>query len=73
MDTTRATAETVETARVSAGLTKKALADASGIARATLYRKLDGHVPFTVDEIARLGSALGVDPSSLLRFGRAAA
>lgn len=42
------------------------LADACGIARSTMYRKLRGEVPLTVPELVRVADFLGVSPSTLL-------
>lgn len=53
-------------------MTRLELSEASGIPRPTLYRRLDGHSPWTVDEIERVAKALSVDPISLLRFEEAA-
>lgn len=73
MDTTKATATAVEATRIKKGFTRFELSESSGIPRATLYRRLDGHSPFTVDELDRIGRALGVDPVTLLRFQTAVA
>ena len=48
------------------GMSRLALAEASGIPAATLYRRLRGYAPgFTLDELGRIADALGVD---MLRF-----
>lgn len=72
MDTTRATAELVDAARVEANLTRRDLSDASGIAYATLHRKLNGHVPFNVEEIATIAGIVRKPAASLVPFGAAA-
>lgn len=54
------------TARMGArGLTEAALADASGIPRVTLRRRLTTGRGWTVDEIDRIADALGTDPGAL--------
>lgn len=60
------TAEAVETAITAAGLTHLGVAEASGIPRTTLLRKLAGHSSFTIDELERLAPVIGVRFSDLL-------
>lgn len=73
MDTPRsATAAKVVAAVASANLTRRDLADATGIPYTTLFRKLNGHSSFTLDEIASVAAALNVEPTSLLAFEAAA-
>jgi len=76
MDTKTATATAIENARIAAGISRKALSDASGIAWTTLNRKLGGYaasVAFTVTEIEALARVLGVEPSELVVFAEKAA
>lgn len=65
MDTPPTFAATVATAVSTAiqeqGQTVLGLAEATGIARVTLTRRLAGHTPFTVAELDAIASALGVD------------
>ena len=72
MDTTKRTAAAVEAARIEKGMTRLELSEASGIPRPTLYRRLDGHVPFDIDELERVANALGVDPVTLPKFAAVA-
>lgn len=43
------------------------LSDQTGIPRTTLIRRLSGHAPFTLAEIAAIASALGIDVDELTR------
>ncbi len=72
MDTTKATAQRICSAVEAAGLTRRDLSDASGVAYTTLYRKLNGHTPFNVEEIHSIALVLGVPAASLVDFGVAA-
>lgn len=72
MDTTKATAERISAAVEEAGLTRLTLSAATGIAYTTLYRKLNGHTPFNVEEVAAIARTLSVPASSLIAFGDAA-
>jgi hypothetical protein len=47
-------------------VTRKALAQASGISRPSLAHKLDGRVPFTYNELVRIIESLGVVWQDLL-------
>lgn len=73
MDTTTATAAKLEAARESAGVSRLALSEASGIARTTLNRILDGKRPATVEDVDFIAAALRVDPTTLVEFKAAAA
>ena len=55
-------------------LTVTALADAAGMSKSTLSRKLNGHGTLTLTEFGRVCEALGVSPSAILiaSAGRAA-
>lgn len=68
MDTTRATAQAVETARTEAGISRKALSTEAGIPYATLYRQLEGQSPFRVTDIEAIARVLNVDPNGLVKF-----
>ena len=46
--------------------TKKWVATKAGIAHVTFYRKMQGGGAFTVNEVARIADALGIDPIELL-------
>lgn len=39
---------------------------ATGISRGTMSRRLNGLLPFTVDELAAIAAMLGVEPSMFL-------
>lgn len=73
MDTKTATAAKVAAAVEKAGITRRDLSNATGIAYTTLYRKLHGHVPFNVDDIDSVAKALRVKPASLVEFAEVAA
>lgn len=69
MDTTRkATARRVTEAMKTGGLTRRDLSDFTGIAYTTLFRKLNGHSPFTLDDIASIAAVLEVKPDTLVEF-----
>ena len=72
MDTTKATAAKVEAARESAGVSRLALSESSGIPRTTLNRMLDGKQSFTVQHIEDIAAAFGMDPRELVSFRAAA-
>ena len=60
------TAKRVTDAAMAAGKSQVALSDETGIPRATLIRRMDGHSPFNVLELGRVAVALGVSVSSLI-------
>ena len=69
MDTAQITqqvARSVSQAIVTSGLSKKAVAEATGIPLTTLGRKLLGTSDFTVVELALIADALGVRRGALL-------
>jgi transcriptional regulator with XRE-family HTH domain len=68
MGTTKATADCIDGAREKAGLTRRDLSSASGIAYETLRRKLGGHTPFNVEEIDACARAMGVEAETLVVF-----
>ncbi len=73
METPRsATASKVAAAVEAAGLTRLHLSDATGIPYTTLYRKLNGHSAYTLDEIASIAAVIGVAPVDLVAFEVAA-
>lgn len=57
-------AEAVRVRLATSNHTERTLADATGIPRATLQRRLAGLVPFTVRELGLIAHELGVDASS---------
>lgn len=62
----------VQEAMRDAGVTVHQLSTTTGIARSTLTRRLTGHSPFTVNELAAIASALEV-PVGMLAAPRHAA
>lgn len=42
------------------------MVEATGIARATLYRKLNGHPSFTLDELVAVTDYIGTTPGALI-------
>ena len=65
--TRRATAErAVQTAMADQAVSRVAPAEATGIPRVTLVRRLSGRAPFTVTELAAVAGALGVPLTDLL-------
>jgi transcriptional regulator with XRE-family HTH domain len=58
--------EAVKELLTSHRMTIRQLSEASGIAYATLLRRLSGESPFNVIEIAIVGNVLGVSGSSIL-------
>lgn len=75
MDSTPQTriAEAVRELMEEQGVTQLGLAEATGIPRVTLIRRLNGHQSFTVNELASVAAHLGVLPSQLLRDAEAVA
>ncbi|MGW0038130.1 helix-turn-helix domain-containing protein [Gordonia sp. NPDC003376] len=61
-----AVGEAVRRARLSAGLTQQALADASGVSRPAIARIETGEASTQVDRLWDLAEALGTTPSALL-------
>lgn len=53
------TGELIERARVSAGLSQRALADATGISQSTLSRIISGHRAAKMPEIVEIAQATG--------------
>lgn len=49
---------------LAAGENPTSLARNTGIPRVTLLRRLNGQVPFSVDELEAVGRYLGVNPSA---------
>lgn len=48
---------------VSAGMTQKTLANTVGMSRSNMNAKMNGHLPFNVDEVVHICDILGiVDP-----------
>jgi transcriptional regulator with XRE-family HTH domain len=61
-----AVVQRVGTAMTLRGYSQKKLAEATGIPRVTLTRRLAGSVPFNVNEIAAIADALGYPLSYFL-------
>jgi predicted transcriptional regulator len=59
-------AEKVAAAITRADRTKLSVANAAGIPPSTFTRKINGHADFSVPELARIASAIGIAPSALL-------
>lgn len=66
-------AEAVRELMETQGVSQLALSEATGIPRATLIRRLNGHASFTVAELADVAAQLGVRPSQLLQDAEAVA
>lgn len=64
--TNRTVAQRVRTAMELAGQTPKALADATGLPRTTLNRRLTGNSDFTLHELSVLAPVLGLTIGDLL-------
>ncbi|WP_328360970.1 helix-turn-helix domain-containing protein [Mycobacterium sp. NBC_00419] len=47
-------------------ISQQEAADAAGISQSSMSRRLAGVAPFTVNEIYRIASLCGVDPTDLL-------
>ena len=73
MDPRQRTASKVASAISDSGLTRLELSELTGIPKTTLLRKVNGHAPFTLDDIASIGAALGVRPDTLIDFEGVAA
>ncbi|MGX6508247.1 helix-turn-helix domain-containing protein [Rhodococcus sp. SJ-2] len=59
-------ATAVRAAITTAGLNENAVADATGIPRVTLRRRLNGSVPFNADELVVLARVTGADVNDFL-------
>jgi len=68
MDITRNTAHTVSTVIEGAGETVKGISEKTGLAYATLYRKLNyaDSAPLNVKELGTIAAALGVSVLDLI-------
>ena len=64
--TTRTVAERVRSAMVDKGQTAKSLAEAAGIPRTTLARRLTGNSSFTLNELDAIAPLLGLTAAHLL-------
>lgn len=58
--------ETLETARIKAGITQPEVIQKSGIRRSTYFRKLRGDTDFTTSDINAIADALNLDPMLVL-------
>jgi len=65
-DPTVRIAEQVRQAMADQQLSQVALAEATGIPRVTLIRRLNGQAPFTVTELAAVAAELGMTPADFL-------
>lgn len=65
-NTGAAVAEAVRAAIAARGTTQSAVAEATGIPRVTLVRRLTGFSSFTVDELARIAKVLETTPAELV-------
>lgn len=63
---TEQVASAVREAMTRQGVTGVALAEATGIPHVTLSRRLRGHTPFTIAELAPIAEHLGVTLSDLV-------
>lgn len=63
-----ATGHAVRAAIFRVGLSVSDVADAAGMSRISMYRKLAGKRSFTVPEIVTLSLVLSVEPADLVRF-----
>jgi transcriptional regulator with XRE-family HTH domain len=63
---TSAVAAKVRATMTAKGVSQVSLAEATGIPRVTLIRRLNGHASFTIEELAAIATHLGVDVASLL-------
>lgn len=59
-------AEAVRSRMTEQNVSQVSLSEATGIPRATLIRRLQGHSPFTVAELVAIANHLGVTASDLL-------
>jgi transcriptional regulator with XRE-family HTH domain len=59
-------AEQVTAKMEAAGLSQLGLSEKTGIARATLIRRLTGRSPFQVDELEAIAGVLGISVGDLL-------
>lgn len=64
--TSKDVAASVKDAMTERGVSQAALADATGIPRVTLIRRLNGHSSFTVEELANVAEHLQVPMQSFL-------
>lgn len=62
-----------ETIEASDQHTFTGLVDATGIPRATFYRKIDGNGDFTLGELVRIADYLGTTPGALITQAEAVA
>ena len=65
-DQWRQAAAQVRQAMADQQLSQVALAEATGIPRVTLIRRLNGQAPFTVTELAAVAAELGMTPADFL-------
>lgn len=66
-DTTTRVADAVREAMTERHVSQAGLAEATGIARVTLIRRLQGHVPFTVRELGAIAEHLGMVASDFVK------
>ena len=63
----------VRAAIARAGLPRARVADAAGMHRQLLSRKLNGHTPFLIEEVVAIAKAIDVPPDELVSAVVAAA
>lgn len=66
VNTSNRVASAVSAAIESAGHTQVSIADATGIPRTTLIRRLRGQQPFTIAELDAIANTLGVHVTTFL-------
>lgn len=65
-DLSRNVADSVRAELARRQMTQRQMADVLGISQASVARRLGGHVPFDVDELAAVAELLDMDPRDLL-------
>lgn len=62
-----AVAEAIRVEMARRRLTQRALADATGLKRSYIGRRMTGEVPFTTDDLVKVSAALDVPLATLLQ------
>lgn len=68
-----AVAEAIRVEMARRRLTQRALADATGLKRSYIGRRMTGEVPFTTDDLVKVSAVLDVPLSTLLQTSERAA
>lgn len=63
----QAVGEALVALRIKRNLTMRELGDAAGISQSTVYKLEAGSMKWTVEYLERVGTALGITPSQLLK------